>query len=102
MKKILIAVLMVLVTTTPAYAWNGYDEYDRQVYNQYIKAYTQGQVYQSGYDENENLYPNQNGQYYMNGNGRIKPTGNGRPRQYEDWTYVDENGYDYTIIIEVK
>lgn len=25
-----------------------------------------------------------------------------RPKKYEDWTYTDENGYDYTIIIKVK
>lgn len=44
--------------------------------------------------------------YYMDGNGRIQPYNtNGRPsynRKYEDWTYLDENGYDYTIQIEVK
>jgi len=25
-----------------------------------------------------------------------------RPKKYEDWTYVDENGYDYTIKIIIE
>lgn len=42
--------------------------------------------------------------YYMDGNGIMYPYTVQSPynRKYEDWTYLDENGYDYTIQIEIK
>ena len=42
-------------------------------------------------------------QYYMDGNGFIKQYPISVPvKRYKPWTYLDENGYDYTILIEVK
>jgi len=38
--------------------------------------------------------------YYIDENGYIQIWE--RPKKYEDWTYVDENGYDYTIKIIIE
>lgn len=43
--------------------------------------------------------------YHMDGNGYIMPYHNYRPakpQRYEDWTYIDENGLDYTVIIRIE
>jgi len=42
-------------------------------------------------------------QYYMDGQGYIQQFPQEVPVQrYEPWTYLDENGYDYTILIKLK
>lgn len=55
-------------------------------------------------DKNGNLY-------YVTNNGYLQPylpvkrnilNEYDKPSKYQDWTYLDENGYDYTVIIEVK
>jgi len=50
--------------------------------------------------------PPQIPQYYMDGNGYIMPyhsytPTSSKPQRYEDWTYTDENGLDYTVIIKI-
>lgn len=49
--------------------------------------------------------------YYVNNNGYLTPympikrnilREKPKPSKYRDWTYIDENGYDYTVVIEVK
>lgn len=41
--------------------------------------------------------------YYMDGNGYIQQYPQSNPKQrYIPWTYLDENGYDYTILIEIQ
>jgi len=42
-------------------------------------------------------------QYYMDGQGYIQTFPQQVPVQrYIPWTYLDENGYDYTVLIKLK
>ena len=70
-----------------------------------------GQQYGSVCEPNP-PYPNQDKVNYYKINGKYEavfpksdnrsPYYNQDNRQYENWTYVDENGYDYTVVIKVK
>lgn len=85
MRKVILAVLLGLTLNANAYQptdkWTGGD--------------TQVQQATKYWTDNAKKYV-----YWYDENGQVQAWR--KPQKYEDWTYVDENGYDYTIKIIIE